>query len=141
VSLLAGSTLTRKSIARSKSFRKLSKSCAKALRGRPWPQLCEAFVEGASENKCCFAKGAYIALSLCPVRQLLCSAILCGSVVIVMETPRDPNASRYEHVGKGLRRGDLDRDPIKQFGNWLTAAIEAGIRDVNAMSLATAGAY
>jgi len=55
-----------------------------------------------------------------------------------METPRDPNASRYEHVGKGLRRSDLDRDPIKQFGNWFTSAIEAGIRDVNAMSLATA---
>src|SRR5246127_4189553 len=56
-----------------------------------------------------------------------------------METPRDPNASRYEHVGKGLRRSDLDRDPIKQFSNWFTSAIEAGIRDVNAMSLATAG--
>jgi len=40
-----------------------------------------------------------------------------------METPRDPNASRYEHAGKGLRRSDLDRDPIKQFGNWFTAAI------------------
>src|SRR6266540_91735 len=57
-----------------------------------------------------------------------------------METPRDPAASRYEHAAKGLRRSDLDRDPIKQFGNWFTAAIEAGIRDVNAMSLATAGA-
>ena len=56
-----------------------------------------------------------------------------------METPRDPTASRYEHASKGLRRSDLDRDPIKQFGNWFTAAIEAGIRDVNAMSLATAG--
>jgi pyridoxamine 5'-phosphate oxidase len=38
-----------------------------------------------------------------------------------------------------LRRRDLDPDPIKQFSNWFTAAIEAGIRDVNAMSLATAG--
>src|SRR5437899_4066169 len=56
-----------------------------------------------------------------------------------METPRDPAASRYEHAVKGLRRSDLDPDPIKQFGNWFTAAIEAGIRDVNAMSLATAG--
>src|SRR5437016_6889749 len=56
-----------------------------------------------------------------------------------MKTPRDPAASRYEHVGKGLRRSDLDHDPIKQFANWFTAAIEAGIRDVNAMSLATAG--
>src|SRR5947209_13568313 len=56
----------------------------------------------------------------------------------MMEVPRDPAASRYEHVGKGLRRSDLDPDPIKQFSNWFTAAIEAGIRDVNAMSLATA---
>ena len=55
-----------------------------------------------------------------------------------MEVPRDPAASRYEHVGKGLRRSDLNRDPVKQFGNWFTAAIEAGIHDVNAMSLAAA---
>src|SRR5260370_39238517 len=57
-----------------------------------------------------------------------------------MGVPRDPAASAYDHVGKGLRRSDLDPNPIKQFGNWFTAAIEAGIRDVNAMSLATAGA-
>jgi len=56
-----------------------------------------------------------------------------------METPRDPTASRYEHAARGLRRRDLDPDPIKQFSNWFTAAIEAEIRDVNAMSLATAG--
>lgn len=55
-----------------------------------------------------------------------------------MDLPRDPAASRYDHVGKGLRRSDLHSDPIKQFGNWFTAAVEAGIRDVNAMSLATA---
>jgi pyridoxamine 5'-phosphate oxidase len=55
-----------------------------------------------------------------------------------METPRDPTASRYEHAAQALRRSDLDRDPIKQFANWFTVAIEAGIRDVNAMSLATA---
>jgi pyridoxamine 5'-phosphate oxidase len=56
-----------------------------------------------------------------------------------METPRDPTASRYEHAAYGLRRRDLDPDAIKQFSNWFTAAIEAEIRDVNAMSLATAG--
>ncbi len=56
-----------------------------------------------------------------------------------METPRDPTASRYEHAAHGLRRRDLDPDPIKQFSNWFTAAIEAEIRDVNATSLATAG--
>ena len=54
-----------------------------------------------------------------------------------METPYDPDSSRYEHAALGLRRRDLDPDPIKQFGNWFTAAIEAGIKDVNAMSLAT----
>src|SRR6266568_1923018 len=57
----------------------------------------------------------------------------------MMETPRDPAASRYEHAAHGLRRADLDPDPIKQFSNWFTAAIEADICDVNAMSLATAG--
>lgn len=46
----------------------------------------------------------------------------------------------YEHSLAGLRRGDLDPDPIKQFSNWFTAAVEARIRDVNAMSLATATA-
>jgi len=59
--------------------------------------------------------------------------------VIVMGLPRDPAASRYEHIGKGLRRSDLNPDPIKQFANWFTTAIETGIGDVNAMSLATAG--
>ena len=54
-----------------------------------------------------------------------------------MEIPHDPSASRYEHAGEGLRRSDLNSDPIKQFANWFTAAIEARIRDVNAMSLAT----
>lgn len=56
-----------------------------------------------------------------------------------MEDLHDPAASRYDHAPQGLRRRDLDPDPIKQFGNWFTAAIEAGIRDVNAMCLATAG--
>ena len=56
-----------------------------------------------------------------------------------MEVPGDPAVSGYDHVGKGLRRSDLDPNPIRQFANWFTAAIEASIRDVNAMSLATAG--
>jgi len=56
-----------------------------------------------------------------------------------MKVPQDPAPTHYEHVGKGLRRTDLDPDPVKQFSNWFTAAIEGGIRDVNAMSLATAG--
>ena len=56
-----------------------------------------------------------------------------------MDTPLDPVSVRYDHATRGgLRRRDLDPDPIKQFANWFTAAIEAEIRDVNAMSLATA---
>ena len=58
-----------------------------------------------------------------------------------MDAPLDPLSIRYDHATRGgLRRRDLDPNPIKQFGNWFTAAIEAGIRDVNAMSLATATA-
>ncbi len=56
-----------------------------------------------------------------------------------MDTLKDPAASRYDHAPQGLRRRDLDPDPFKQFGNWFTSAIEAGIRDVNAMALATCG--
>src|SRR5882724_1136295 len=56
-----------------------------------------------------------------------------------MDAPLDPLSIRYDHATRGgLRRRDLDPNPIKQFGNWFTAAIETGIRDVNAMSLATA---
>ena len=55
-----------------------------------------------------------------------------------METRFEPDRPHYEHPDPGLHRRDLDPDPIKQFGNWFTAAIEAQIRDVNAMSLATA---
>src|SRR5437870_936782 len=57
-----------------------------------------------------------------------------------MDKPTDPASTRYDHASRGLHRRDLDPDPIKQFANWFTAAIEAEIKDVNAMSLATASA-
>ena len=44
---------------------------------------------------------------------------------------------RHEYIGKGLRRRDLDPDPVKQFKNWFTAAFNAQILDANAMTLAT----
>ena len=50
----------------------------------------------------------------------------------------DLSSLRYEYAARGLRRANLDPDPVKQFGIWFTAALEAGIADVNAMSLATA---
>lgn len=55
-----------------------------------------------------------------------------------MEEPLDYIPSlRHEYVSQGLRRSDLSPDPLKQFAAWFTAALEAGIRDVNAMTLAT----
>ena len=47
---------------------------------------------------------------------------------------------RVEYASQGLRRSDLEPNPVRQFSLWFTAAIEANIGDVNAMSLATATA-
>lgn len=55
-----------------------------------------------------------------------------------MSSPIDIAALRHDYVAHGLRRADLDADPIKQFGKWFGEAAAANIRDVNAMSLATA---
>jgi pyridoxamine 5'-phosphate oxidase len=52
--------------------------------------------------------------------------------------PPDLTGLRTEYAAHGLRRADLHSDPIHQFGAWFAAALAADIRDVNAMSLATA---
>ncbi len=52
----------------------------------------------------------------------------------------DIAALRHEYQAQGLRRADLDADPIKQFAKWFGEAAAAEIRDVNAMNLATIGA-
>lgn len=52
--------------------------------------------------------------------------------------PPDLTGLRNEHAAHGLRRADLHSDPLQQFGAWFAAALAADIRDVNAMSLATA---
>src|SRR4051794_2219662 len=57
-----------------------------------------------------------------------------------MDSRLDSDSTQYQHTERGLHRRDLDPDPIKQFANWFTAAIEAEIKDVNAMSLATVSA-
>ena len=54
------------------------------------------------------------------------------------QSPLDIAALRHDYVAHGLRRADLDPDPIKQFGIWFGEAAAAQIRDVNAMTLATA---
>ncbi len=54
-----------------------------------------------------------------------------------MNSPLDIAALRHDYVAHGLRRADLDADPIKQFAKWFGEAAAAEIRDVNAMSLGT----
>ncbi len=47
---------------------------------------------------------------------------------------------RRSYAQGGLAEGELAADPILQFGSWLAAAVDAGLREPNAMVLATAGA-
>jgi pyridoxamine 5'-phosphate oxidase len=52
--------------------------------------------------------------------------------------PSELTGLRHEYDAHGLRRADLHSNPFKQFGAWFAAALAADIRDVNAMTLATA---
>lgn len=45
---------------------------------------------------------------------------------------------RRSYSAAGLGEGDLDPDPIVTFGRWLQAALDAGVREPNAMVVATA---
>lgn len=47
---------------------------------------------------------------------------------------------RREYLRDGLQRKDLSEDPIRQFEIWLRQAMEAGIQDPTAMTLATVDA-
>jgi len=47
---------------------------------------------------------------------------------------------RREYRTRGLRRSELQADPIVQFKLWLQQAIEAGLKDPTAMTLATVDA-
>jgi len=44
---------------------------------------------------------------------------------------------RQEYSSRGLRRAELNPDPIKQFGAWLAEAIARDAAEPNAMTLAT----
>jgi len=55
-------------------------------------------------------------------------------------TPLDVAALREEYSKRHLRRADLDPDPMVQFGRWLKEAVDADIKDPNAMALATVNA-
>lgn len=51
----------------------------------------------------------------------------------------DMQALRKEYTQRGLAEGDLAADPVAQFRAWLGEAAAAGIREPNAMTLATVG--
>ena len=44
---------------------------------------------------------------------------------------------RRDYESLGLRRADLDADPVRQFSRWFDEAEVAGVPDVNALTLAT----
>ena len=46
-------------------------------------------------------------------------------------------ALRQDYSQRGLRRSDLDPDPIRQFNAWLQEAVGHGLIEPNAMTLAT----
>lgn len=47
---------------------------------------------------------------------------------------------RKEYSARGLRRDDLDPDPMIQFETWFRQAVDLGLHEPNAMSLATVDA-
>ena len=45
---------------------------------------------------------------------------------------------RREYETTGLRRAEMHPDPVEQFATWFSTAVNSGLPDANAMSLATA---
>ena len=57
-----------------------------------------------------------------------------------MLTPAELAALRQDYAQRGLRRGELDPDPVVQFNAWLAEAHARQIIEPNAMTLATVDA-
>ena len=57
-----------------------------------------------------------------------------------MLTPAQLAALRQDYSQRGLRRSELDPDPIVQFNRWLAEAAEQQLIEPNAMTLATVDA-
>jgi pyridoxamine 5'-phosphate oxidase len=54
-----------------------------------------------------------------------------------MLSPAELAALRQDYAQRGLRRAELDADPIRQFNAWLDEAARAELLEPNAMILAT----
>ena len=57
-----------------------------------------------------------------------------------MLSPAELAALRQDYSQRGLRRSDLDPDPIKQFNLWLAEAVERQLLEPNAMAVASVDA-
>ena len=57
-----------------------------------------------------------------------------------MLTPTELAALREDYSQRGLRRGELDADPVAQFNAWLADAVRERIPEPNAMILSTVDA-
>jgi len=57
-----------------------------------------------------------------------------------MLSPAELAALRLDYSQRGLRRNELDPDPIKQFNAWLAEALERQILEPNAMTVASVDA-
>jgi pyridoxamine 5'-phosphate oxidase len=51
---------------------------------------------------------------------------------------KDQRQTRRDYVSAPLRRGTLAADPLAQFQQWFSEALDAAVADVTAMALATA---
>lgn len=57
-----------------------------------------------------------------------------------MTNQRDLSDYRREYESQGMRKADLDANPVNQFGRWLQEANDLKLIDSTAMTLATADA-
>ena len=57
-----------------------------------------------------------------------------------MLSPAELAALRQDYSQRGLRRGDLDPDPIKQFNAWLHEAVDRQLLEPNGMTVASVDA-
>ena len=57
-----------------------------------------------------------------------------------MLSPAELAALRQDYAQRGLRRSELDPDPIKQFNVWLAEALERQLIEPNAMTVASVDA-
>lgn len=58
-------------------------------------------------------------------------------IKIDIMSPNDLNALRHEYSLKSLNESEVKQSPIEQFDRWLNEAINSGILEPNAMTLAT----